>query len=83
MQLFNLYFIVGKVTQAVSLGAAGALGVHEVMASLPLTAGCLGALLLGMRVQKGLSPAGYRQWLNRTLLVMALVLLGQVAYSLA
>lgn len=82
VQLFNLCFIVGKLTQAISLGAAGALGSQQLLASLPLTGVCLVALFLGMRIQERLSPAAYRRWLNRTLLAMALVLLAQASWEL-
>ena len=83
VQLFNLCFIVGKVTQAVSLAIAGELGMDTLLASVPLTVISLAALAAGMRWQKRMSGNRYRLWLNRTLLVMAVVLIIQVSIELA
>lgn len=79
VQVFNLCFIVGKLTQAVTLAAAGLLGTAELKASLPLAIIALLCLRLGMAFGKRLSPAGYRAWLDRTLWAMAVVLVLQVA----
>jgi hypothetical protein len=79
VQVFNLCFIIGKLTQAASLGAAGLLGWAQLVASVPLAIVALLCLRLGMGFGKRLSPAAYRGWLDRTLWVMAGVLVAQVA----
>lgn len=81
VQVFNLCFIIGKLTQAASLGAAGLLGWDQLAASVPLAIVALLCLRLGMGFGKRLSPAAYRSWLDRTLWVMAGVLVAQVALS--
>ena len=81
VQVFNLCFIIGKLTQAASLGAAGLLGRSELLASLPLAIVALLCLRLGMGFGKRLSAAAYRNWLDRTLWVMAAVLVVQVVLA--
>lgn len=77
IQIFNLCFIVGKLTQAGSLAAAGEIGWGDLPGNLGLTVLAVGALLLGMRLQARTSPAQYRKYLNLSLVAMALLLLGQ------
>lgn len=81
VQLFNLCFIVGKLTQAGTLAAHGQFTAPILWQSAGLT--LLGALCLipGMALQSRLEAATYRRWLDRTLLLMALVMLAQVAYT--
>ena len=78
VQVFNLCFIIGKLTQAGSLAAASLLGCAELLASVPLAIVALLCLRLGMGFGKRLSPAAYRNWLDRTLWAMAAVLVVQV-----
>lgn len=78
VQVFNLCFIIGKLTQAGSLAAAGLLGRADLLASLPLTVVALICLRLGMGFGQRLSPDAYRSWLDRTLWAMAAVLVLQV-----
>lgn len=81
IQIFNLCFIVGKLTQAGSLAAAGEIHWADMPGNLALTVLAVLALLVGMRLQARTSPAQYRQWLNVSLAVMAVLLLGQVAWQ--
>lgn len=81
VQLFNLCFIVGKLTQAGTLAAHGQFSAPILWQSGALTV--LGAICLipGMALQARLEAATYRRWLDRTLLLMALFMLAQVAYT--
>jgi uncharacterized membrane protein YfcA len=82
-QTLNLCFLAGKSTQAVSLVLAGAGGKGLLVASVPLTALAVAALLGGMSLQARMQPETYRKALRGTLWVMAFLLLGQVAWKLA
>jgi uncharacterized protein len=79
-QTLNLCFLVGKVTQALTLGISGSIGGSTLIASAPLTLVAVVALFLGMRIQRGVQPQAYRKLLNRVLSVMALILVLQVGW---
>lgn len=78
VHLFNLCFIVGKGTQAVTLGAAGQFTAKVLWLSAVLIALSMAFLWAGLRVQGRMSTATYQRWLNATLFLMALVLIVQV-----
>lgn len=81
VQVFNLCFIVGKLTQAGTLAAHGEFTLTILWQSALLTVLAVACLFPGMRIQSSIPAATYRAWLNKTLLLMALVLLIQVGYS--
>jgi hypothetical protein len=53
------------------------------VASLPLTVLAIAALLLGLRLQKRMSPAVYSKILRATLVALVVLLIGQAAIELA
>jgi uncharacterized membrane protein YfcA len=81
VQIMNLCFVFGKATQAATLAAAGEITRLVVFTTVPLT--LLGLLFLawGARVRSRAHTATYYGWLNKTLFVMALILIFQVAYA--
>lgn len=78
VQLFNLCFIVGKGTQAATLGAAHQFTANVLWLSAALTVLSMVFLWAGLRIQGRMSTAAYQRWLNATLFVMAAVLIAQV-----
>lgn len=79
VQVFNLCFIVGKLTQAGTLAAHGQFTLAILWQSALLTVLAVACLIPGMKIQSRLDPAIYRRWLNHTLLLMAALMLLQVA----
>jgi hypothetical protein len=55
----------------------------EWIATLPLAAIGAAVFFVGLRIRHRIDAATYRLWVKRALFVIALVLLGQYAYSLA
>jgi uncharacterized membrane protein YfcA len=82
-QILNLCFLVGRGTQAVAFGVSGRLGWDTFVATLPLTAVALGALVVGLRLQRRIPEATYTRVLRAILWVMALVLAGQAVYAMS
>jgi uncharacterized membrane protein YfcA len=82
-QVLNLCFIAGKTIQAATLSLAGPGSLPLLSASLPLTVLAIAALLLGIRVQKRLSPRIYSKILRATLAVFVVLLTAQAAIELA
>jgi hypothetical protein len=76
-QALNLCFLVGRTTQAATLGAAGQFGVSTVIETAPLTVITVAALALGFRLQSRLRPEVYRGMLTVILAAMALTLVWQ------
>jgi len=79
-QILNLCFLVGRSTQAVTLGLSGHLGMSTFIATAPLTAVSLGALFVGLRIQGRIRPRVFQGLLKKILWVMALILVVQVAH---
>jgi uncharacterized membrane protein YfcA len=79
-QILNLCFLVGKSTQAVTLGIAGKIGLTTLVATLPFTVIAVTALLVGMRIQGRIQPQAYQTALRLVLRVMAVILMAQVAW---
>lgn len=77
VQVFNLCFMCGKLSQVLVFGAAGLLSAPLLL----ITAGGAGlavlALLLGFRLRARISAETYRRLLRHMLFVMALVLVAQ------
>lgn len=82
-QILNLCFIVGRLTQAATLYAAGQLGSTAVVATIPLTVVSLAALWVGLRVQRRIRPEAFQRILRLALWVMAAILAAQAAWHLA
>jgi len=78
VQLFNVCFIVGKLTQAGTLAAHGEFTAAILWQSAGLTVLAGICLIPGMRIQSRLETATYRRWLNATLALMAALMLVQV-----
>jgi len=78
-QILNLCFIVGRATQAVTLGVSGRLGWSTFVATLPLTFASLASLAVGLRMQGRIRPQVFRRMLRAFLWAMAVVLAAQVA----
>lgn len=79
-QMLNLCFLVGKSTQAVTLGMSGNIGLATLVASVPLTLVALAALAVGMHIQSRVKRETHQRLLIGVLWLMALVLIGQVAW---
>lgn len=77
-QILNLCFLVGKSTQALTLGISGQIGLTTLIATAPLTIVSVAVLLFGMRIQSRIHPEVYHGLLRTVLWVMALMLVGQV-----
>src|ERR1700680_1991543 len=82
-QMLNLCFIAGKTIQAATLSLAGPGSLPLLTASLPLTVLAIAALLLGIRLQKRLSPGVYSKVLRATLGAFVVLLTAQAAIELA
>jgi uncharacterized membrane protein YfcA len=79
-QALNLCFLVGKSTQAATLGVSGQIGLATLIATAPLTIISVAALVAGFRIQARM-PAGLYQGLLRIVLWgMALLLVLQVGW---
>jgi uncharacterized protein len=82
-QILNLCFIAGKTIQAVTLSLVGPGSMSLFTASLPLTVLAIGALFLGIQLQKRMSAATYFKILRVTLVTFVVLLVGQAAIELA
>jgi uncharacterized protein len=78
-QILNLCFLGGKVVQAGTLGAAGAIRIEQALANLPLTGVALLGLYLGIRIQKRVSADAYKQLLRYVLFALGALLVWQGA----
>jgi uncharacterized membrane protein YfcA len=81
-QILNFCFIVGRLTQAATLHAAGELGAAAIVATAPLTVASLVALWIGLRLQRRIRPEGFQRVLRAALWVMAAILAGQATLHL-
>lgn len=82
-QVLNLCFIVGKTIQAATLTLAGPGSLPLLTASLPLAVLAIGALFLGIQLQKRMSPVIYFKILRVTLAAFVVLLVGQATIGLA
>lgn len=83
VQVFNMCFLAGKLSQLAVFGASGLLSAELLLSTAPLAATALLALFAGMRLAKRIPTEVYRRWVRRLLLVLALVLLGQFGVDVA
>ena len=81
VQALNICFLVGKTTQFTVLTFHGGVGMDEWLATLPLVAIGVAGSFVGVRIRNRIDAATFRLWVKRALFVIALVLLGQYAYS--
>ena len=77
-QLYNLCFIVGKITQASTLAFHGAFTINGVMLGAALTVLATACQYPGIRIQARMTTNSYRIWMDRTILAMAFMLIAQV-----
>jgi uncharacterized membrane protein YfcA len=77
VQVFNLCFLAGKLSQAATFGAAGLFGMPVMGAALPLALPALAGLGAGMAVRGRIETQTYRRWLRRVLFLIALLLIVQ------
>lgn len=81
VQVFNMCFLAGKVSQIVVFTAAGMLTSKTLLLTLPLAAVALVALILGMTFRDRISGDAFRIIIKWVLFVIALVLIGQYFYG--
>jgi uncharacterized membrane protein YfcA len=77
IQVFNLCFLGGKLSQAATFGAAGVFTPGVVRTTLPLAVYVLMGLFAGMAIRSRFDTRTYRRWLRRTLFVIAILLVVQ------
>ena len=74
VQLFNLCFLAGKVSQFAVISSAGLLTADALGTSAVLALVALACLYVGMRIGERIERATYARWVRRLLLVLAIVL---------
>ena len=77
VQVFNLCFLSGKVTQIGVFGAAGLLTGHLLLATAPLALVAIVALFTGMKLRDRIPMNTYKKIVRHVLLLLALLLVGQ------
>ena len=83
VQVFNLCFLAGKLSQAATFGAAGLFTPHAIRLTLPLALYVLIGLTMGMAVRRRIETATYRRWLRLILFLIAILLVVQYALGRA
>lgn len=81
VQVFNMCFLAGKVSQIIVFAAAGMLTSKVLLLTAPLAAVALVALLLGMMFRDRISGDTFRTVIKWVLFVIALVLVAQYFYG--
>ena len=79
VQIFNLCFLSGKVSQIGVFLSAGLLDAGLLITTLPLAGVAVITLLAGMKIRERIPVATYRRVVRHILLVLALLLIGQYA----
>jgi hypothetical protein len=82
VQALNICFLVGKFIQFTVLSTRGGITLSQWATTLPLAVVAAVAFFVGLRVRHRIDAQTFRVWVKRFLLAIALVLLGQYAYSL-
>ncbi len=77
IQILNVCFFMGKITQAGTFAARGALDMQTILISLPLTIAAVIILKYGITIRKRIETEKYRRWLMMTLKIIALMLVIQ------
>jgi uncharacterized membrane protein YfcA len=81
VQGLNICFLLGKSTQFTVLATQGGVSVAEWLATLPFVVVGVAGSLIGVRIRDRIDAVTFRVWVKRALLVIALGLLGQYAWS--
>ncbi len=81
VQVFNLCFLAGKVSQIAVFAAAGLLGAQLLMITAPLALVAMVALLVGMAVRDRIPTRTYRRIIRALLAVFAVLLIVQFALA--
>jgi len=74
VQVFNLCFLAGKLSQAATFGSAGFFTLDVIRATLPLALFALLGLSGGMAIRSRFETRTYRRWLRRALFVIVILL---------
>jgi len=74
VQVFNLCFLSGKLAQVAMFSATGFLDPASLVSLLPFVAAASGGVIAGMLARSHISEAFYRRLLQRTLFLIALLL---------
>ena len=77
VQVFNMCFLAGKLTQMAMFAGAGMLGADLLISTLPLAGVALLALLLGMALRERITSETYRLIVKGILFIVALILIAQ------
>lgn len=77
VQVFNLCFLSGKLTQIGVFAVAGLLTTELLLATAPLAAVGVGALFAGMALRDRIPTGTYKKIVRQVLLLLALLLIGQ------
>jgi uncharacterized membrane protein YfcA len=77
IQVFNLCFLAGKLTQMAVFFQAGLFTVQVAVITAPLALLAAAALVLGMRLREHIPTATYRHFVKALLLVLAVLLVAQ------
>jgi len=80
VQAMNLCFLSGKSMQLVALTRNGGVAVTTWTATLPVVLAGVAALLAGIALRSRADTQTYRRWLEYGLFVIAIMLLGQLAW---
>lgn len=81
IQVFNLCFLAGKLSQIAVFTAAGLLTATVVAATLPLAVVAAAALAAGMRLRDRIPADAFRKAVRALLLVLALMLIAQYVHG--
>ena len=81
VQVFNLCFLAGKLSQIGIFAVAGLLGGRLLLTTAPLALVAMAALLVGMAVRDRIPEATYRRIIRYLLAVFAVLLIVQFALS--
>jgi len=81
VQALNICFLIGKSTQFTVLATRGGVGAGEWLATLPFVAIGVTGSWCGVRIRHRIDAPTFRVWVKRALLVIAIGLLAQYAYS--
>ena len=79
VQVFNFCFLVGKLSQAFTFGAAGLFTATVILNTIPAALLALAGLWAGARLRSRVDTDTYRGWLRRALFVIAILLVFQYA----
>ncbi len=77
IQILNVCFFMGKITQTGTFIARGALDVQSVLISIPLSIVAIIILKYGISIRNRIDAATYRRWLMGVLKIIAVVLVVQ------